>query len=154
MMEATPPEAMGRLIRETFRAMTRCIEHQFEQTEIIFSQWLALKLVDEGGIRCVTDVNRELGIQSGAATRLVDRLESQGLLRRCRSGIDRRVVQLELTNDGRATVIAMQSSLTVFWARHLTMFSDRDQQEFFSMLTRLRDSLLVQTLHEQGARIP
>lgn len=152
MKRAVAPEAMGRLIRETFRAMIQRVERQFEQTDIVFSQWLALKLIDEGTIRCVTDVNRELGIRSGAATRLVDRLVSRRLLRRCRSGTDRRVIGLELTDEGQATILAMQPRLAIFWARHLAMFSERERQELMSMLTRLRDGLLTTCVPSQESR--
>lgn len=154
MKRAVALEAMGRLIRETFRAMIQRVERQSKQTDIVFSQWLALKLIDEGEgtISCVTDLNRELGIRSGAATRLVDRLVSRRLLRRCRSGTDRRVIGLELTDEGQATILAMQPRLATLWSRHLAMFSERERQELMSMLTRLRDGLLTTRVSSQESR--
>ncbi len=45
---------------------------------------------------------RRLGTDTGSMTRMLDRLEEKGFIRRVRSQRDRRVVHLELTAAGRA----------------------------------------------------
>ncbi len=69
------PEAMGALIREIFRAMIDRVEYQFNDMDLVLSQWLALKLIGAGTICCIGDVTRELGLETGASTRLIDQLE-------------------------------------------------------------------------------
>lgn len=52
----------------------------------------------------VNDVAKVLGITSGAATGLTDRLVALGLIERTRLDDDRRVVQLSLTAKGKETI--------------------------------------------------
>ena len=51
--------------------------------------------------RTSAGLSRVLGVDAGFVTRLVDRLEQQGLVRRDRNRPDRRVVNLTLTEAGR-----------------------------------------------------
>lgn len=55
----------------------------------------------------VNDVVKILGITSGAATGLTDKLVALGLIERTRQEDDRRVVQLSLTEKGKETVELM-----------------------------------------------
>jgi DNA-binding MarR family transcriptional regulator len=48
------------------------------------------------------ELSRVLGVDTGLMTRLLDKLEAQGLLVRSRDHEDRRVVNLALTKDGVA----------------------------------------------------
>ncbi|NBD23134.1 MarR family winged helix-turn-helix transcriptional regulator [Paenibacillus glycinis] len=52
----------------------------------------------------VNDVAKILGITSGAATGLTDKLTALGLVERARQEDDRRVVRLSLTAKGKETV--------------------------------------------------
>lgn len=71
-----------------------------------------------------TDLCRELGLNAGYLSRVISNFEKKGLLNKTRSASDARAVQLELTQDGRATfeklnhasqadVVAMLSQLTI-----------------------------------------
>ena len=143
MTAGFPPEAMGALIRKTFRAMVERVEHQFDDTDLVLSQWLALKLTGAGTISCIGDVTRELGLETGASTRLIDQLEDRGLLVRCRSVTDRRVVGVALTEQGMAVVEDMQPRLARFWQQQLGIFSEADRDLLFDMLMRLRHRLVI-----------
>ena len=138
-----PPEAMGALVRETFRAMVKRVEHQFDDMDLVLSQWLALKLTGAGTISCVGDVTRELGLETGASTRLIDHLENRGLLVRRRSVIDRRVVGVALTEQGIAVLEDIQRRLARFWQEELGIFSEIERNLLFDMLTRLRNRLVI-----------
>lgn len=132
---------MGALVRETFRAMVERVEHQFDDTDMNLSQWLTLKLIGSGEISCIGDVNRSLGLESGSSTRLVDQLECKGLLARKRSATDRRVVEIGLTPEGAAILQAVRPRLASFWETQLSIFSETEQDQLFTLLTRLRDRL-------------
>ena len=142
--KAYSPDQMGALVRETFRAMVDRVEHQFDDVDLILSQWLTLKLVGSGRIGCIGDVNRELGLESGSSTRLVDQLENRGLLVRERSAIDRRVVGISLTEQGGVVIESMQPRLFRFWDEQLSQFSVEEREQLFKLLARLRDSLVTE----------
>jgi DNA-binding MarR family transcriptional regulator len=129
---------MGRVIRATFRAMADGVEGQFDDMNLALSQWLTLKLVDDGTIDCVGDIKKELGLTTGASTRLVDQLENRGLLVRMRSGKDRRIVQVSLTQEGKSLIQALQPRLRTFWVERLVDFRTDEVDLLFSLLERLR----------------
>ncbi|WP_375483907.1 MarR family winged helix-turn-helix transcriptional regulator [uncultured Jatrophihabitans sp.] len=52
-----------------------------------------------------SDLVRELALTTGGVTRLIDRLEEQGLVERSREGDDRRAVYAKLTPAGRQAVL-------------------------------------------------
>ncbi len=52
----------------------------------------------------MSDLADRLVLSRGGVTKLVDRLEGSGLLRRDASADDRRVTMVEITNEGVATV--------------------------------------------------
>ena len=60
-------------------------------------------LLDQTGT--VAALARLCQLDAGGMTRLLDRLETKGLVRRERSQEDRRVVNLELTDEGRAAAL-------------------------------------------------
>lgn len=68
--------------------------------DISVPQLRALVLVRGRGQLRVTDIATELAIDSSTATRLVDRLARKGLLDRNGDELDRRVVNLRLTQEG------------------------------------------------------
>ena len=129
-------------LRETYRAMTRSVERRLEETGLAFSQWLTLRLLGSGKISCVGDVNRELGLESGASTRLVDQLEQRGLLLRERSMVDRRVIELALTPSGGDLLAAIDPQITRYWSDRLSILTRVEQHELLDLLTRIRDDLI------------
>ncbi|EIP87576.1 transcriptional regulator, MarR family protein [Burkholderia humptydooensis MSMB43] len=76
---------------------------QRTQTElgITGTQATMLFMLAVGKCSTAAELAREYGIDASAITRLLDRVEKRGLLQRVRSSEDRRVVRLELTDEGR-----------------------------------------------------
>ena len=72
-------------------------------------------------------------------TRLLDRLEAKGLCRRVRDAQDRRVVQLELTPEGRAIAAEVPAALTEVMNALLAGFS----REEFVMLKGFLQRMLA-----------
>ena len=74
----------------------------------------------------VAELARECQLDTGAMTRLLDRLEAKGLCRRVRSLADRRVVNIELTDEGRAAAEEVPArALAVCRTSTCAGFSDR-----------------------------
>jgi DNA-binding MarR family transcriptional regulator len=68
-------------------------------------------LMDEPGRLGPVDLSHRLGISTGSATELVDRLESGGHVRRVRHPDDRRRLVLEPTEDGVDHVLSTLAPL-------------------------------------------
>jgi DNA-binding MarR family transcriptional regulator len=70
-------------------------------------------------------------------TRMLDRLEAKGLIRRQRSADDRRAVYLELTDAGRAAYPRMRLRSMSVQNRFLKGISQDELRQLESLLTRV-----------------
>ena len=69
---------------------------------LTYTQYLALVVLATGERR-VSDLGRELGLDSGTLSPLLKRLQARGLVTRRRAPDDERVVVASLTESGRRT---------------------------------------------------
>ena len=67
---------------------------------ISFQQILAIVNIDDEGLE-MSSLSKTLGIDNSTGTRLIDGLETKGLVRRVRDKIDNRIVKIFLTNNGK-----------------------------------------------------
>jgi DNA-binding MarR family transcriptional regulator len=86
--------------RVHMRLTHRVSQRTLVELGVTGSQAWILHLIASGRCRNPSDIAQECEIDLGAVTRLLDRVEKRGLLQRMRSTKDRRVVQLELTEQG------------------------------------------------------
>ena len=70
-------------------------------------------------------------------TRMIDRLERKGFVRRVRSADDRRKVDLELTPEGRAVHPKLIAAVVKVLNRRLSGFSGDEVNELESYLKRM-----------------
>jgi DNA-binding MarR family transcriptional regulator len=97
-----PREAIGALIGLARKTMIAKIDAELAAFDVSAAQWLVVLLVGENAVNSATDLCDKLSYDPGAMTRLLDRLEGKGIVRRVRSPEDRRTIQLELTENGKA----------------------------------------------------
>ena len=65
-------------------------------------QWGPLLIIHYGIGTTAAEIARSACVDTGAMTRMLDRLEAKGLVRRTPCPNDRRVMQLELTAEGES----------------------------------------------------
>jgi DNA-binding MarR family transcriptional regulator len=130
----TAHRAPGRMMRRIDKLMSTAIEARFDPGEISFQQWIALKVIDDGVVTCAGELARELGHTTGATTRMIDTLETRGLLTRDRGSADRRVVKLILTRAGEDKVKELVIHAVALWNEVLVDF---DQDEVEDLIERL-----------------
>jgi len=88
----------------------------------------------------VAELARWLQIDAGAMTRLLDRLEKKQLCKRVRSTDDRRVVQVELTPQGRAAIAEVPAVLADVLNAHLAGFSKTEWLALKGYLERMLEN--------------
>ena len=130
-------QSPGRLMRRIEKLMSSFIESRFDTRDISFQQWVALKVIRDGVARSAGELARELGNTTGATTRLIDVLEARGLLDRDRGSADRRVVQLVLTEEGEAAILALQPPVVDAWNAVLADFEQEEIERMVVTMTRL-----------------
>jgi len=94
--------SVGHLLHLANQYKDRVLDKHLAPYDVTAAQFKVLLLLMRDGTDTPAELSRCLSLDSGAMTRMLDRLESKGLLRRTRSLGDRRQVQLELTDQGTA----------------------------------------------------
>lgn len=72
-------------------------------------------------------------------TRLLDRLESAGLVSRKRSGEDRRIVHCSITREGLATLTALDEPVHTLGHRRVSRLSKSELSKLLQLLDRIRE---------------
>lgn len=83
---------------QTKRLMERATKDETLSIGLIF---LMFRLAQVGSLK-ITEISEHFGCTAGAATGMTDKLEERGLVQRVRSSEDRRIVQVMLTDEGKA----------------------------------------------------
>ena len=133
-------DSVGFRLFRVLTAMRREIDVGMARHGLTDAQWRPLWLLKIGRARSPQELARELDIDAGAVTRMVDRLESKGLLERVRSQADRRMVMLALTAAGEAAVEAVPHVLAQVNNQFLQGFSEAEWQQLRAMLGRMADN--------------
>ncbi|QGZ54907.1 MarR family winged helix-turn-helix transcriptional regulator [Paraburkholderia acidiphila] len=101
-------ESVGYLISRVKSTMSNMVtQRAVAELGVTSQQASILFMVASGKCTLAAELAREYGIDASAVTRLVDRLEKRGLLKRVRSSEDRRAVRLALTPEGLAIAARM-----------------------------------------------
>lgn len=135
-----PEESIGYLMRQALDRVAESIEFELEDDGLTSAQWLPLlRLLWRQG-STVAELARECRLDVGGMTRMLDRLEAKGLVRRVRSQQDRRVVNLELTAEGQAVAHKIPAVLCGVQNAHLRGFSEDEWQLLRTLLHRILDN--------------
>ena len=82
-------------------------------------------------------------------TRMLDRLESKGLIRRNRSAHDRRLMHLELTDQGREAYPRMREISMAVANRFLRGFTKSEARQLEGFLARMLEN--AQDVAQRGS---
>jgi DNA-binding MarR family transcriptional regulator len=138
-----PEESVGYLMRRILNMVSLEVERELEPSGLTNAQWVPLLKLHMGSASTVAELARECALDAGGMTRLLDRLETKGLLRRVRSSEDRRVVNLELTDEGRAAAKQIPAVLCGVQNAHMRGFTVQEWQTLKALLRRILDNALA-----------
>jgi DNA-binding MarR family transcriptional regulator len=130
-------ESIGYLMRRIVALLAQDVDRSMEPQGLTNAQWVPLLKLYMGHARTVAELARVCELDAGAMTRLLDRMEAKGLCRRIRSSEDRRVVNLELTEEGRQAAAGIPSLLCRAQNALLQGFSQEEWQTLKSLLARM-----------------
>lgn len=95
----------------------------------------AVEQLGENGPQMMRCLAENLGVAVNSMTTIVDNLEQKGLAHRMRSDVDRRVVHVELTDDGKQTFESAKAAKSHFHRALLAALTE-DEQEIMLVLFR------------------
>ena len=108
--------------------------------ELSAAQFIVIASLAGEGRKSASDLCKGISYDAGAMTRMLDRLEGKGLIRRNRSPDDRRLVHLELTDEGRALYPRMRELSMGVANRFLHGFTKAEARQLESLLTRMLEN--------------
>jgi len=133
---------MHRVRTEILAAVDRelAADEQLAAMEVTSAQFIILATLSMGIAKSASDLCRGISYDAGAMTRMIDRLEEKGLLRRSRDPGDRRLVNLEVTEKGSAALPRMRDSSMRVLNRFLQGFTKAEARQLESFLTRMLEN--------------
>jgi len=109
--------------------------------EMSAAQYIIIaNLAGPGEPKSAADLCKGISYDAGAMTRMLDRLESKGLIRRSRSAHDRRLMILELTDEGRAAYPRMREISMGVANRFLRGFTKAEARQLEGFLARMLEN--------------
>jgi DNA-binding MarR family transcriptional regulator len=132
-----PSQGVGAHIGRARRTIVEAIDQELAPLDISHAQWIVVMLLGDGAASTAAELCKILIYDPGAMTRLLDRLEKKGVLRRVRAKDDRRTVRLELTADGSKLYPRILDALVQVFNRLLHGFSKNEVQQLEQLLQRM-----------------
>nr|WP_148316570.1 MarR family transcriptional regulator [Achromobacter xylosoxidans] len=130
-------ENAGYLIKLVANSLNRMLDQEMAPLDLTAMQWRPIAMVSLGRADTPAELARLNGVDTGAMTRTLDRLEAKGLLRRARSQQDRRVVKIELTELGEAKAREIPPNIAHVLNHHLRGFSADEVTQLMHFLRRM-----------------
>jgi len=100
-------------------------------------QFVVLKMIGGHGQMTVSQVAEGLGVSLSAVTALVDRLCKAGMVERHRSEEDRRVVRLEITEEGRQVIQICDEGRQRIILRYLGLLTEEDMLHMIKIYEKI-----------------
>jgi DNA-binding MarR family transcriptional regulator len=130
-------DSVGYLLNQVMISMRRQVEQAMTAHDLTAAQWYPLWKLKRDGPGTAQELARDMDIDAGAMTRLIDRLAAKGLLQRLRCDTDRRRVMLTLTAAGEAVAGHVPQVLADVNNAYLRDFSRDEWQQLKALLRRM-----------------
>jgi DNA-binding MarR family transcriptional regulator len=131
-----PKTGIGSLIARVRVKLFEALDEELAPFDITAAQYVILVNL-ANGVDSASGLCRGVSYDPGAMTRMIDRLERKGFVRRVRSPEDRRVVNLALTEEGKAVYPKLVARAAAATNRRLRGFTKAEAQQLESFLQRM-----------------
>ena len=132
-----PSQGVGAYIGRARRTIVEAIDRELAPLDISHAQWIVVMLLSDGAVSTAAELCKILIYDPGAMTRLLDRLEKKGVLRRVRAKDDRRTVRLKLTAGGKRLYPRILEALVEAFNGLLHGFSKSEVRQLEDLLQRI-----------------
>jgi DNA-binding MarR family transcriptional regulator len=132
-----PQRSVGRLIGRVKMGMGDALDRELAPFDISAAQFVILVALATGEADSASSLCRGISYDPGAMTRMIDRLEQKGLIRRTDHPEDRRRVGLELTAEGKAVYPKLKAAAMTVQNQFLRGFSKSEVRQLEIFLQRM-----------------
>lgn len=136
--DAAPIDSVSFVLYRTTLVARRLIDARMAVHGLTDAQWRPLSMLSRGSADTTAGLAREMCIDAGALTRMLDRLEAKGLVERSRSQVDRRVVNVRLTPEGEQVAANIPQAIADVDRQLLKNFTHGDESMLRLLCTRMQ----------------
>ena len=129
-----------RLINRVRVEIVDALDRELAQFDITAPQLIVLASVANKEADSAAAICKSISYDPGAMTRMIDRLEQKGLIRRVPHPEDRRAMTLELTVAGKALYPQLLVAKETVQAQFLRGFSVEEARQLERLLSRMLDN--------------
>ena len=142
-LETPPPAQHGviRLINRVRVELVDALDRELAQFDISAPQLIVLASVANREADSAAGLCKTISYDPGAMTRMIDRLEQKGLIRRKPNPDDRRATNLEMTSAGKALypqLLAAKDRIHAQFLRGFTKDEVRTLEDFLNRMIQNR----------------
>jgi DNA-binding MarR family transcriptional regulator len=128
---------LGYLLNESRNANFALIEQELAPYNITTAQFKIVIGIAHERASTLSEFARFFDYDPGAMKRLLDRVEEKGLIRRVPCAVDRRIIKLELTEEGERLYPQIMTAVSKVNTRLLEGFSEVETAQFQFFLQRV-----------------
>lgn len=129
-------ESVASFIKHAMHAFHRTVDAKVADMDLTSMQWAPLLLLASGKASTAAELSRCNNVDTSTMTRMLDRLENKGLVTRKRNSNDRRVFDIELTEEGRRLAEKIPQLIADSLNQHLRGFTREEFETLSSLLKR------------------
>ena len=124
-------------LRRIMRAADLQSQKLVRQSGLTVPQLLVMQAIEKEESPSTRTLARHIVVSQATVTRIIDRLERAGLVKREKSTKDKRVVNVRLTEEGRSKLETAPEPLQAGFLREYRKLADWEQQMLKSSLLRI-----------------
>jgi DNA-binding MarR family transcriptional regulator len=133
-------------LRRIMRAADLHSQKLMKESGLTAPQLLVMQAIEKEGSPSTSSLARSIAVSQATMTRIIDRLERAGLVRRRKSSVDKRVVNISLTDAGYAKLESAPEPLQAEFLREFRKLEDWEQQMLKSSLLRIAKMMDAQDI--------
>jgi DNA-binding MarR family transcriptional regulator len=140
--ESLEVEAFLNIVRtaDAFERHNAEVLKPYDLTPTQFNVLRILRGASQGGLNC-REISQRMLTFDPDVTRLLDRLESRGLVGRSREAKDRRMITVRITENGLALIRELDQKVLDLHKQQLGHLGERKLQTLISLLEQARQAL-------------
>ena len=142
MAKMNSAEELADRLHSTAIHLLRQVRVQDAATGIAPARLSALSVLVFGGPVSLNGLARAEQVRPPTMSRIVDALESDGLVRRCANEQDRRAVVIEATEKGTAILWLGRKRRVKFLAKHLSRLSETERKHIERAVQAIQKAMM------------
>lgn len=133
-------------LRRIMQAADLYSQKLMKDTGLSAPQLLVMQAIEKEGKPPTSTLARRIAVSQATMTRIIDRLEKAGLVTREKCSDDKRIINVGLTEAGRAKLEKAPEPLQAEFLRRFRSLEDWEQQMLKSSLLRIAKMMDVEDL--------